>query len=251
MKEQHVLTEADLQRLARFSTPTVYNGWEQITKRDRLGGFVNRETVTDYMPHMGPMVGYAATGVFEPSNPDHPNERPDAWKQYREYIGSVRGPKIVVTQDLDKPNFTGSVWGEVNASICRALNCVGAIVDGCVRDVDEVNAVGFKFIAAQLCVGHAYGYPVRWDCETEIFGAKVRPGDLIHADKHGFLIIPPEDQEELLDATLYMDQAECDTMISAARNSAGKQTHEVLAEIDDASDTFAGKTKNRHDLKRE
>ena len=67
------------------------------------------------------------------------------------YVGETPGPKIVVTQDLDKPNFVGSVWGEVNASINRAFGCVGAIVDGCVRDIDEVNAVGFKLIAARLC----------------------------------------------------------------------------------------------------
>ena len=251
MEKQHPLAEAELQRLARLSTPTVYNGWEQITKQDRLGGFVNREAITDYMPHMGPMVGYAVTGIFEPSNPGHYEERPDAWMQYREYLGSVPGPKIVVTQDLDKPNFAGAVWGEVNASICRALACVGAIVDGCVRDVDEVNATGFKFIAARLCVGHAYGYPVRWNCETEIFGAKVRPGDLIHADKHGFLIVPPEDQEELLEAALFMDRNECDTMIAVARNSAGKPTQQVLAEIHGASEAFGRTTKARYDQKGE
>ncbi|MFP6855206.1 MAG: RraA family protein [Opitutales bacterium] len=241
------LNTADLQKLARLSTPTVYNGWEQITKQDRLGGFVNNETLTDFMPQMGSMVGYAVTGIFEPGNPSHLDERPNAWREYREYLGRSPGPKIVITQDLDKPNFTGAVWGEVNASICRSLSCVGAIVDGCVRDVDEVNAVGFKFLAARLCVGHAYGYPVRWDCETEVFGTTVNPGDLIHADKHGFLVIPPEDQEKVLEASLFMDRAECDTMISVAGNSAGKPVRQVLDEIHQSSDDFNRKTKQKFD----
>ncbi len=246
MKNGNSLGEADLQRLSRLSTPTVYNGWEHITKHDRLGGFVNREPTTDYMPHMGPMVGYAVTGVFEPSNPAHLEGNPLAWKEYREYLGGESGPKIVITQDLDKPNFTGSVWGEVNASINRALGCVGAIVDGCVRDVDEVNAVGFKFLAARLCVGHAFGYPVRWNCETKAFGITVRPGDLIHADKHGFLVIPPEDQESLLEASLFMDRAECDTMISTARNSGGQPMEQVLAKVQEASEDFARSTGRKY-----
>jgi len=246
MKKGNPLTEADLQRLARLSSPTVYNGWEQITKHDRLGGFVNREPITDYMPHMGPMVGYAVTGVFEPSNPAHPDGNPLAWREYREYLSDGLGPKIVVTQDLDKPNFAGAVWGEVNASINRALGCVGAIVDGCVRDIDEVNAVGFKFLANRLCVGHAYGYPVRWNCETEVFGVTVRPDDLIHADKHGFLIIPPEDQGELLEAALFMDRNECDTMISAAKNSPGQPMGQVLANVNDASETFGRNTQEKY-----
>ena len=251
MKTESPLSAAILQRLARLSTPTVYNGWEQITKHDRLGGFVNLEPTNDYMPQMGPMVGYAVTCVFEPSNPKHIEERKDAWREYRDYLGNAPGPKIVVTQDLDKPNFVGSVWGEVNASINRALGCVGAIVDGCVRDIDEVNAVGFKLIAARLCVGHAFGYPVRWNCEAEVFGITVRPGDLIHADKHGFMVIPAEDQEELLEAALYMDQNECDTMISSARNMSGAPLDQILEKVHQSSEAFGRKTRERYEGKGE
>ena len=39
------------------------------------------------MPQMGPMCGYAVTAVFEPSNPEHPRRNPDAWSEYRRYVG--------------------------------------------------------------------------------------------------------------------------------------------------------------------
>jgi len=39
---------------------------------------------------------------------------------------------------------------------------------------------------------------------------------LIHADKHGFLIIPEEDQAGILQASLFMDNNECETVINAA-----------------------------------
>ncbi|MBT5909134.1 MAG: RraA family protein, partial [Opitutae bacterium] len=73
------LSHAELLGLKRLNTPTIYNGWEQITKKERTGGFVNREEVSDFMPQMGPMVGYAVTAVFEPSNPIHSKNNPDAW----------------------------------------------------------------------------------------------------------------------------------------------------------------------------
>ena len=104
---------------------------------------------------------------------------------------------------------------------------------------------GFKALARRLCVGHAYSCPVRWNCEVDVFGIKVNPGQLIHADKHGFIVIPKEDQSQLLEAARFMDQNECDTWISAARDAAGKTTEEVLESILDAERTFRKNAKVR------
>jgi 4-hydroxy-4-methyl-2-oxoglutarate aldolase len=97
------LSHAELLELKRWNTPTIYNGWEQITRHDAAHEGVNLEEVRDFMPQMGPMAGYAVTVVFEPGNPQHARENPRAWSDYRAYVGSLPGPKIVVVQDLDKP----------------------------------------------------------------------------------------------------------------------------------------------------
>ena len=233
-----VLSHSELLGLKRWNTPTIYNGWEQITAHERTGAFYNREEVTDFMPQMGPMVGYAVTGVFEPSNPKHAKENPKAWDEYREYLASVTGPKIVVTQELDHPKCTGTYWGEVNAIVSRSLGCVGCIQDGAIRDVDEMTNAGFKALARRLCVGHAYSFPVRWNCEVEAFGVKISPGQLIHADKHGFILIPEEDQAGLLEAVRFMDQNECDTFLAASREAAGSTTEDDLAAISAAATQF-------------
>jgi regulator of RNase E activity RraA len=187
---------------------------------------------------MGSMVGYAVTVIIQPGNPEHRLAQPDAWSQYRRYIGGEAGPKIVVVQDLDKPQVFGSFWGEVNSNIHRALGCVGTITDGAIRDLDEINNAGFKALARRLCVGHAFSHPVRWNCPVEVFGRAVKPGDLIHADKHGFLVIPPEDQAAVLEATRFMDGNECSTLIAAARSAAGQSANDVLAAIDAAATEF-------------
>ncbi len=231
------LSPSQLLQLTRWNTPTLYNGWEQLTKRDAAHECFNLEETHDYMPQMGPMIGYAVTVVCEPGNPEH-KKNTNAFSDYREYLTSIPGPKIVVVQDLDKPRTLGSYWGEVNANLARALGCVGTITDGAVRDVDEMTAAGFKALARRLCVGHAHSWPVRWGCDVEVFGAKVSHGDLIHADKHGFLAVPEEDQEGLVEASIFMDQNECDTMISAARESTGKPVAETLADLNDAAARF-------------
>ncbi|HOX37845.1 MAG TPA: RraA family protein [Candidatus Brocadiia bacterium] len=233
-----ILSHAELLRLKRWNTPTIYNGWEQITKRDSGADAFNLEETRDFMPQMGTMVGYAVTVLIEPSNPEHPKRLPDAWSEYRRYVAGVPGPKIVVIRDLDKPRCHGSFWGEVSANIHRALGCVGTITDGAVRDVDEMCNAGFKAIARRMCVGHAWNHPIRWGCEVEVFGRAVRPGQLIHADKHGFMAIPEGEEEKLLDAAAFMDANECATFISAARAASGMTTGQILDSIDKAAVEF-------------
>ncbi|MHC4657047.1 MAG: RraA family protein [Planctomycetota bacterium] len=231
---QHPLSDAELLELQRWNTPTIYNGWEQITKLDAGKDGFNREECRDFMPEMGAVVGYAVTVVIEPSNVEHRRKNPKAWSEYRRYVASVPGPKIVVVQDLDKPGTFGSFWGEVNSNIHMALGCVGTITDGGIRDLDEMRDIGYKAIARRLCVGHAYVHPIRWNCEVEVFGRTVKPGQLIHVDKHGFLVIPRQDQGQLLEAARFMDTNERETMIAAAKEACGKPTEETLSAIDKA-----------------
>jgi len=230
-KTPRILSNHDLYQLKRWNTPTIYNGWEQITQHDPGADAFNIEESHDFMPQMGPMVGYAVTLVIEPSNARHRNDHPGAAAEYHQYLAAAPGPKIVVVQDLDKPRVMGSHWGEVNANLHRALGCVGTITDGAIRDIDEMTNAGFKALARRLCVGHAYVHPVRWNCEVEVFGRRVNPGDFIHADQHGFMAIAPEDQAGLLDAARFMDENECSTVIPATRQTADKNTSELLADL--------------------
>jgi regulator of RNase E activity RraA len=207
-----ILPHSDLLQLKRWNTPTIYNGWEQITKCDSGADAFNIEETRDFMPQMGPMVGYAVTVVIEPSNKAHREANPNAGSEYRRYIASIPGPKIVIVQDLDKPRVIGSFWGEVNSNIHRALGCVGT---------------------------------VRWNCEVEVFGRTIRPGDLIHADKHGFLVIPTEDQSRILEASRFMDSNECETVIPAARNSSGLSTDQLLTNLESSITQFSANVKTK------
>merc|ERR1712013_40224 len=168
------------------------------------------EPTTDYMPQMGPMVGRAVTVLIEPSNAAHKAAKPDAWTEYRKYLASVPGPKVVIVQDLDKPRCAGAFWGEVNSSVHKALGCVGTIIDGAI----------------------SWGQPV------EVFGQRVEPGQLVHADKHGFIAIPKGEESGLLDASQFMDRNECETLIPVATCSQGQKAEEIIAKLADIQKTF-------------
>lgn len=237
------LPHSGLLELKRWNTPTVYNGWEQITRHNHGRDAFNLEETRDFMPQMGPMVGYAVTVVCEPGNPEHKKNPRTA--EYRRFLATIPGPKIVVIQDLDKPATLGSFWGEINANIHRALGCVGTITDGGVRDVDEMTNAGFKAIARRMCVGHAFSCPIRWDCEVEVFGRKIQPGQLIHADKHGFLAIPFGEEKHLLEATRFMDSNECQTVIAAARGGGGKSWSAICDDLEAAGAEFRKNAKEK------
>jgi len=245
MNHNRPLTHSELLQLKRWNTPTIYNGWEQITKRNPASDAFNVEETRDFMPQMGAMVGYAITVVIEPGNRQHCRSNPNGWEEYRRYVASAPGPKIVAVQDLDKPRVLGSFWGEVNSNMHRALGCVGTITDGAIRDLDEMTNAGFKALARRLCVGHAFSHPVRWNCDVEVFGRMVQPGDLIHADKHGFLVIAPEEQSQLLEAARFMDANECNTVIAAARESAGRSTEDICDRLNAASVEFKTNIRTR------
>jgi 4-hydroxy-4-methyl-2-oxoglutarate aldolase len=230
-----MLDERTATALARWNTPTIYNGLEAITQTERTALRMNRAPVQDVVPAVATMVGVAVTVVIEPSNPRWPREHPDAARAYRAYLASIPGPKVVVVQDLDGV-AVGSFWGEVNGNVHRALGCVGTITDGAIRDVDEVRALGFKALARTLCVGHAYATPVAWGVSVQVFGCEIHPGEVIHADQHGFLVIPPQDLPGVVEAAAFLDAAERSTLIAAA--AAERDPRAALARIDAAEVEF-------------
>lgn len=225
------LSHSEILQLKRWNTPTIYNGWEQITKHNAGREGFNLEETRDYMPQMGVMAGFAVTVVCQPGNPAHPKKNPNAWAQYLSYVAAAPGPKIVVVKDLDWPRTYGAFWGEVNSNIHRALGCVGTIMDGAIRDVDEMANAGFKALARRLAVGHAFSTPVSWGEPVTVFGREVAPGQFIHADKHGFLAVPREDEKRLLEAARFMDTNECDHLIPAARGAAGRTPDQILLAV--------------------
>jgi regulator of RNase E activity RraA len=235
------LSHGELLELGRFNTPTIYNGWEQITKHNAAKDGFNTEPLQDFMPNAGAMVGYAVTVVVQLSGTSPAPKNANWFTEYLEYLASMPKPTIAVVQDLDKPRCYGSAWGEIFATIHRAFGCVGTITDGGLRDIDEMARVGFKALGRQLCVGHGAGGLVRWNCPVNVFGRTVTPGQLIHADKHGFLAIPPGEEHGLLAAARHLDHCECETYITAAREAAGKSPQQIIADLQNAGGLFQEK----------
>ena len=71
-----------------------------------------------------------------------------------------------------------------------SLGSLGVITNGSVRDLEEVEQVGFHLFASGVQVSHGHAHLEDFDIPVEVFGLRVVPGDLIHADRHGAVVIP-------------------------------------------------------------
>lgn len=184
--------------IKRFDTPTVANAIETFNVRPRNQGFLRPE-VRCIFPELGTMIGYAVTGKIrakQPAAQGNYTKRSDWW----DFIVSLPQPRVIVLEDLDDPPGAGSFWGEVNGSIHRALGCVGAVTNGCVRDLKEVRELGFQFYAQHVAVSHAYVHMVEFGKPVNVGGVAIKPGDLLHADLHGVHTIPLDIAPRIPDA---------------------------------------------------
>ena len=232
---EHYLSHSDLLELRRFNTPTIYNGWEAVTGRDRLECNCSWEEITDFTPQMGPMVGFAVTVEYVCGDKVERLSRENPFGDLYRYLAKIPGPKVLFAKDLEAPDSVGSIFGEVTGNAYRSLGCVGGITDGYARDVDEGAYGGFKMMAKRLGVGHAYSCPVRFGTTVEMYGTTIRPGMFVHADKYGFIAIPDEETKHLLEAVRALDSAECRTTIMTGRETLGKKPEEIAEELARAS----------------
>lgn len=189
--------ERELARLRGFSSPTIANAVESFQVRPRLAG-VTDAGIRCLFPKLGPVVGYACTALIASDEPAA-QPRTVSRRAYWQYVREFPGPRISVVQDR-AATPRGAYWGEVNAAIHRALGSQGVITNGTVRDLDEVGQAGFHFFASGVQVSHGFAHLEGFGEPVEVFGMRVRPGDLIHADRHGAVVIPLEIADRVADA---------------------------------------------------
>ena len=195
-----------IEALRKITSPSVANAIETFKVRPRNQGQMSSE-IRALFPEMGPLVGYAVTAVIRAEPEPLEGHRASTFGWW-DYVLSIPAPRVVVVHDLDEPRGQGAQWGEVQANIHKALGCAGVVTDGSVRDLDEVRALGFQFAAAHISVSHAYVHMVDFGLPVKLGGLWVKPGDLVHADQHGVVTIPPDIAERIPEAVAKVEADE-------------------------------------------
>lgn len=205
------------ERLTQVDTPTVCNALEFATGKRDITGFTYGTLIAAPRP-LPSIVGFARTLRVRAASPSplDGNAARERRLAYYRYVAPQNGvPVIVVQEDLDHSPGIGSFWGEVNSTVHKGLGCKGVLTNGSVRDLGDL-AEGFPILAGSLGPSHAHVHIVDFDQPVSVFGMQVKPGDLVHADRHGAVIIPAsvfDDLERCINLTFAKEKP----LLEAAR----------------------------------
>lgn len=187
-----VLAQADLEPFRRLSTCVVASAIETFRVRLPNTGFAD-SSIHCVFRNRPSIIGYAATARIRCAKPPMAGEgyyyeRTDWWN----HILTTPPPRVIVIEDMDDPPGLGAFVGEVNANILLALDSCALVTNGSVRDLDGIESTAFQMFAGSCAVSHAYAHVFDFGCSITVGGLQIRPGDLVHGDRHGVQTIPLE-----------------------------------------------------------
>jgi len=196
-----------LNLLQSVDTPTVCNAIEVAQGKRGFNDFTRGTMLAS--DTKGVIVGYAVTAQIAAIEP--PTEavsviRERRMSYYKAMSENIR-PSIAVVEDLDYPNCIGAFWGEVNTTIHKGFGMSGALTNGVMRDLGDM-AEGFPVVAGSIGPSHGFVHVRSVNQPINIFGMNIKSGDLVHADRHGAVVVPTDVIDDLETSILKMQQTE-------------------------------------------
>jgi 4-hydroxy-4-methyl-2-oxoglutarate aldolase len=225
---ESLLTEEDLDALRGFDSCMISNAIETFAARLRNTGFADA-SIRCMFEDAPPMVGYATTARLRSGDPPIVGgsfrDRGEFWNS----ILQIPVPRILVLEDVDRLPGRGAFVGDMHAAILKALGCVGYVTNGAVRELPAVRAMGFQLFAGNVAVSHAYAHIFEIGSVVRVGGMDVRPGDLLHGDRHGIVNVPLRIAREVPAAAEGLQQAERKVIdLCRSRDFSVEKLREVL-----------------------
>ncbi|HJN11738.1 MAG: RraA family protein [Pirellulaceae bacterium] len=191
------ITQATLDKLAKYDTPTICNVIELFDIRPRNVGYMDGRVKCDF-PELSPMVGFAATAQFRSDAPPSGGDAYGSIQRQLEQFAELPGPAVVVFQDADDP-AVAAVFGEVMCSTYKAFGSAGLVTNGGGRDLEQVRELKFPVFTGNTICSHAYCHMLHLGLPVRVGGLMVNQADLLHGDANGVTSIPPHLASEIAD----------------------------------------------------
>jgi regulator of RNase E activity RraA len=209
-----MVSESQFTFLRSIDTPTACNLIEIVAPERRGMGYTASHLHCPF-PDLPPMVGFAKTATIRARDPVSGSSYMQKRMDYLDYVAAAPRPSVVVIEDEDEPAGYGAFWGEVQTNVHKALGCLGIVTNGSIRDLAAV-VEGFQMLAGSIAPSHAYVHIVEFDLSVTVHSMEVRSGDLIHADRHGAVVVPVENIDAMAAALDGLMKREA-KIIAAAR----------------------------------
>ena len=185
-----------IQALAAVDTPTIANAMEslQITDRRFTGPQIRPMTGAS-----GPVVGIGVTATMkEQWGGKFAHLEP--WLKFVDEIETCPLPVIAVFHDESEQAGRDAMIGEGMSRAMRAAGAAGVLCDGCIRDLAALREMSWAVWAGGSSADRGRIRFHRYQVPVEIAGMVVHPGDIIHADENGAVIVPADRVQDILEA---------------------------------------------------
>jgi regulator of RNase E activity RraA len=186
-------SKAQFEFLQSIDTPTVCNLIEIVAPERRGFGYTVKHLHCPF-PDLPPIVGFARTVTFKAKDAVPLGQAGYMQKRldYLDYVEGAPQPCIMIMEDLDGEHVGyGAFWGEVQSNVHKALGALGVVTSGSIRDIPMI-VPGFQMLAGSIVPSHAYVHVVDYGIDVNVAGMAVKSGDLIHADRHGAVVVPAD-----------------------------------------------------------
>ena len=140
-------------------------------------------------------------------------------------IYAAKPGDVLVVYVNDK--YDNGYWGEIMSTAARQRGLAGMVIDGCVRDGELLEGIGFPIFARGLCIrgtGKDFGARGWINAPVRIGDVTVSPGDLIVGDTDGVVAIPRAQAGTAVEAAQKREAHEQDIM---RRIRAGESTIDI------------------------
>lgn len=127
-----------------------------------------------------------------------------------------------------------AMWGGLMSTLSLKAELAGAIVDGAIRDVDEIRDLDFPIWyrstvpRASPSQVHDRTEPVQFNVPVVVDGQIINPGDIVVADENGIAVVPGAEAQDVLEGTRM--QIGKEKLVRDKINS-GATLQELLAEF--------------------
>lgn len=147
------------------------------------------------------------------------------WAKPVEAIDRAKKGDVIV---IDVGGAPVAVWGELASNSAMMMGCVGVVIDGSIRDIDDIKALKFPAFARRAVpnAGEPKGYG-GIGIEIKVGGQTVRTGDWIIGDESGLIVVPKEIAVEVANRALDVHERENRTREEIRRGSTLSKVNEL------------------------
>lgn len=209
--------DTDLAR--KYSEEDLFEAFSRVSTCNISDAFHKQGVMFGIVPqslrHKQKMVGRALT--VQTANGD--------WAKPVEAIDRAKDGDVIV---IDVGGAPIAVWGELAAHSAMVMGVRGVVIDGAVRDIDDIRDLGFPAFSRTVapCAGEPKGYG-GIGIEIIVGGQRVRTGDWIVGDESGIIVIPKEMAVEVANRALDVHERENRTREEIERGSTLSMVNEL------------------------